>query len=180
MDADKWFSAKPLAKRTFANFLKEICIAAGVKKTTQHCLRATSITYLNDSGFEARHIMFMSNHKNESSLRSYNRSVSSNQKKSLSSTLSSMASASRPDENKALMPNLGSSNVETPCQVSREVDLTSNVVNIANQNTANKSKHGIFLTILPLVTVLLISRSKKMADYGPDNDVVYYAYVNIC
>lgn len=34
MDADKWFSAKPLAKRTFANFLKEICITAGVKKTT--------------------------------------------------------------------------------------------------------------------------------------------------
>lgn len=145
MDADKWFSAKPLAKRTFANFLKEICIAAGVKKNyTPHCLRATSITYLNDSGFEARHIMFMSNHKNESSLRSYNRSVSSNQKKSLSSTLSSMASASRPDENKALMPILGSSNVETPCQVPREVDLTSNVVNIANQTQKISPNTGFF------------------------------------
>jgi hypothetical protein len=30
MDADKWFSPKPLAKRTFAYFLKEICTAAGV------------------------------------------------------------------------------------------------------------------------------------------------------
>lgn len=32
MDADKLFSAKPLAKRTFSNFLKEMCIVGGVKK----------------------------------------------------------------------------------------------------------------------------------------------------
>jgi site-specific recombinase XerD len=70
INADKWFTAKPLSKRTYANFLGEICIASGVqKKYSPHCLRATAIIYLNDSGFEARHIMFMiSNHKNESSL----------------------------------------------------------------------------------------------------------------
>lgn len=76
----------------------------------------------------------MSNHKNESCLRSYKRSLSSNQKKSLSSTLLSMASASRLDENKAfkLMPIPGSYNVETPCQVPRDVDLTSNQPNTEN------------------------------------------------
>lgn len=82
----------------------------------------------------------MRNYKNESSLRSNSRSLSSNRKKSLSSTLSRMASASRPDEIKAL----------TPCQVPRKVDSTSNVVNIANL-TENKSKHE-FLTILLSVT----------------------------
>lgn len=85
MDADKWFSAKPIAKHTFVNFLKQICIAAGVKITTHRTaweLHQSLTLTVNDSGFEARRVMFMNNHKNESSLRSYNRSVSSNQKKS--------------------------------------------------------------------------------------------------
>ena len=114
----------PLSKRTFASFLGEICTAAGVqKKYTPHCLRATAVTYLNDSGFEARHIVFMNNHKNESSLRSYNRSMSSNQKKSLSKTLSSMASASRSptprvqNENTALLTILVSANVNMPLPI---------------------------------------------------------------
>ena len=82
IDVHKWFAAKPLSKRTFASFFDEICTASGVqKKYTPHCLRATAITYLNDNGFEPGHIMFMSNHTNESSLHSYNRSMSSNQKK---------------------------------------------------------------------------------------------------
>nr|XP_022306586.1 uncharacterized protein LOC111112973 [Crassostrea virginica] len=141
IDADKWFAAKPLSKRTFASFLGEICTAAGVqKKYTPHCLRATAITYLNDSGFEARHIMFMSNHKNESSLRSYNRSVSSNQKKSLSKTLSSMASASRSptprvqNENTALLPIPVLANVNMPPPIPQNIELTSNVVNTQEIN----------------------------------------------
>lgn len=87
-----WFTDKPLAKRTFANFLADICKSASVTKSyTPHCLRATAIQFLNDEGFEARHIMFMTSHKSESSLRSYNRNVSTTQKKSLSSSLSAIA-----------------------------------------------------------------------------------------
>ena len=141
IDADKWFAAKPLSNRTFASFLGEICTAARVqKKYTPHCLRATAVTYLNYSGFEARHIMFMSNHKNKSSLRSYNRSMSSNQKKSLSKTLSSMASASRSptprvqNENTALLPIPVLANVNMPPPIPQNVELTFNVVNTQEIN----------------------------------------------
>ena len=69
--------------------MKDISKAAGLSKVyTGHCLRATAIQHLNDEGYEARHIMFMSDHRNEGSLRSYNSKVSSTQKKNLSSTLS--------------------------------------------------------------------------------------------
>jgi integrase len=36
------------------------------KMYTNHCLRATTITLLDENGFEARHIMSISGHKSES------------------------------------------------------------------------------------------------------------------
>ncbi|XP_052688916.1 histone-lysine N-methyltransferase SETDB1-B-like isoform X2 [Crassostrea angulata] len=90
-----WFSARPLHKRTFSKFIGEICAAAGVeRKYTPQCLQVTARTYLNLPKFEARHLLFMSNHRNESSLKTYNRSLSSHQKKCTSSNLSPMAPAS--------------------------------------------------------------------------------------
>ncbi|XP_069140542.1 uncharacterized protein [Argopecten irradians] len=91
-----WYTKKPLAPRTFVGFMPEICKHSGVKKYTAHCLRATAITAMNDSGFEARHIMFMSGHRSEAAIRSYNRTCSNQQKKSLSNTLSCLASGETP------------------------------------------------------------------------------------
>ena len=86
-----WFSEKSLAKRSFEKFMKSISVSAKLSQHyTGHCLRATAIQRMNDAGFEARHKMFMSGHKNEASIRSYNRGCSITQKKSLSSTLSAL------------------------------------------------------------------------------------------
>ncbi|XP_069120795.1 uncharacterized protein [Argopecten irradians] len=95
---DIWFTNKPLAARTYSNFMSDICAAAQLStKYTAHCLRATAIDALNNHGFEARHIMYMSGHKTESAIRSYNRSCTSEQRQALSKTLSSVAcTASRP------------------------------------------------------------------------------------
>lgn len=38
---------------------------------TNHCLRSTGITVLDNAGFEARHITAVSGHKNESTIRTY-------------------------------------------------------------------------------------------------------------
>ena len=40
---------------------------------TNHSIRATTITILDRSGFEARHIMSVSGHRNESSIKSYSK-----------------------------------------------------------------------------------------------------------
>ncbi|KAH3720786.1 hypothetical protein DPMN_063690 [Dreissena polymorpha] len=45
---------------------------------------------MNDAGYEARQIMFMSGHRNEASIRSYNRGCNITQKKSMSNTLSAL------------------------------------------------------------------------------------------
>ena len=65
------------------------------QKYTAHCLRATSIQAMSDSGHELRHIMFVTGHKNESSIRSYSRECSSDQKANISNTLSSLSGSAR-------------------------------------------------------------------------------------
>ena len=86
-----WYTEKPLAKRTFEIFMKNISATAGLhQQYTAHCLHATAIQTMNDAGYEARHIMFMSGHRNEASIRSYNRGCSTSQKKSISNTLSAL------------------------------------------------------------------------------------------
>ena len=88
-DIEIWYTTKQLSKRTFCNFMPNISKAANLStRYTAHCLRATAIEMLNDEGFQARHIMFMSNHRNEASLRSYSRGCSNGQKKQMSSALS--------------------------------------------------------------------------------------------
>lgn len=80
---ETWYSNIPLKKYQFTRFMADISKNA-------HFLRATAIQGMNDAGFEVRHIMHMSGHKNEASVRSYNRDCSTNQKKSLSDSLASL------------------------------------------------------------------------------------------
>ncbi|XP_052798221.1 uncharacterized protein LOC128230197 [Mya arenaria] len=91
---DIWFTNAPLSKRSYSSFMADICKASKITGWyTAHSVRATAIQAMNDSGFEARHIMFMSGHRNEASLKSYCRAPSDVQKKELSSTLSLLASS---------------------------------------------------------------------------------------
>ena len=52
------------------------------KTYTVNCLRAATIRGMNDAGLEIRHILHMSGHLNESSVRTYNRNCSTAQRKS--------------------------------------------------------------------------------------------------
>ena len=77
-----WYTSKPLSKVSFRNFMADISkYAKCSKRYTAHCLRSTAIQAMNDAGLEARHVMFMSGHRNEASIRPYNRDCSKDQKK---------------------------------------------------------------------------------------------------
>lgn len=68
---DIWYTSKPLQKQSFRCFMKDISKSAKCQNSyTPHCLRATAISAMNDAGFEARQIMFMSGHRSEASLKS--------------------------------------------------------------------------------------------------------------
>ena len=46
------------------------------QKYTNHCITATAVTLLDECNFEVRHILRVSGHKSESSIRSYSRRLS--------------------------------------------------------------------------------------------------------
>ena len=69
-----WYDAQVLGVNTLANMMKNISLDAKLSQVyTNHCIRATSVTILDDCGIEARHIMTVSGHRSESSIRSYAR-----------------------------------------------------------------------------------------------------------
>lgn len=86
-----WYSTKPLKQYQFTRFMGDISRNAKcTQHYTAHCLRATAIQAMSDAGFELRHIMFMSGHHNESSVRSYSRGCTTGQKHQLSAALSAV------------------------------------------------------------------------------------------
>ncbi|XP_071094584.1 uncharacterized protein [Haliotis cracherodii] len=76
------------------------------KRFSAQCLRATSIQAMNDAGFEARQIMYMSGHRNEASIQSYNRECSTYQNKSPSYPLSCIGKSTAPPQ--GVLPVIGS------------------------------------------------------------------------
>ena len=67
-----WYDNMVLGIKTLQVMMKRISKAAKLSKLyTNHSIRATSITILDQNGVEARHIMSVSGHRSESSLRSY-------------------------------------------------------------------------------------------------------------
>ena len=63
-----------IGERTFGEKMKNISREGNLSKSyTNHSIRATAVTILDKSGFEARHIMAVSGHKNEARIRSYSK-----------------------------------------------------------------------------------------------------------
>lgn len=85
-----------MKKRSYVNFLPDICKAAGCKHYTEHYLKTTAIQAMNDAGFKARDVNHFSGHRNEASIStcSYNRLLSSTPPKSDNATLSTITTAS--------------------------------------------------------------------------------------
>ena len=73
-DSGRWYDAQVVGVNSLASMMKSMSVDAGLSQIyTNHCIRATSITILDNCGMEARHIMTVSGHRSESSIRSYAR-----------------------------------------------------------------------------------------------------------
>ena len=77
-----WFNNVPVGKNTLGTKMQTISRDAHTSKVyTNHCLRATTIQALDSEGFEARHIMSVSGHKSETSIKHYARVEESKKRK---------------------------------------------------------------------------------------------------
>ena len=88
-----WYDNMVIGTKKLETLMKRISKEANLNKIySNHSIRATAITLLDSAVVEARHIMSLSGHRAESSIRSYSK-TSDEIKRKMSSTLSS-ASAS--------------------------------------------------------------------------------------
>lgn len=86
-DQGEWYDAVPVGKNTLYDKMKNISKSSGCSKIyTNHSLRATCVTMLDNAGFASRDIMSVSGHKSESSLKHYVK-TSDAKKKCMSSVL---------------------------------------------------------------------------------------------
>lgn len=72
------------------------------KSLTNHCIRSTCITILDQNGYEARHIMSVSGHKREESIKSYASKTSTATKRQISDTLADAIVKSPPKKTRAI------------------------------------------------------------------------------
>ena len=69
-----WYENAPLGKNTLDNMMKSLSEKAGTSRIyTNHCLRATCVTVLQENGFSSNDIMSVTGHKNAQSLLSYSK-----------------------------------------------------------------------------------------------------------
>ena len=87
-DDNCWYCNLSVRKNTLGNFMKDISRAVDLsKQCTNNSIRAIAVTVLDHSNFEARHIMGVTGHKSEASIRSYSRRLSENKQREISETL---------------------------------------------------------------------------------------------
>lgn len=97
-DDPVWYCKSPVGLTTLSGWMSKISkVACLSRRYTNHCIRATSISALDRAGLEARHVMRISGHKSESSIRSYSKRLCESKQRDISDTLArSMKPASIP------------------------------------------------------------------------------------
>lgn len=94
-----WYDNMVVGQRMLGDKMKTLSISAELSYMyTNQSIRATTITILDECGYEARHIMAVSGHKSESSIRSYAAQTSLRKKKKMSETLSASSNDNKPCE----------------------------------------------------------------------------------
>jgi hypothetical protein len=77
-----------IRKNSLGGMMAAISKDAGLSAIyTNHCIRATCITLLDESGYEGRHIIGISKHKSETSLKHYATHLSESKKHEMSNAL---------------------------------------------------------------------------------------------
>ena len=70
--APAWYDKQRLGQDTISKFMRNLSESAKLSKIyTNHCIRKTRIVILDNSGFEARHIIALSSHKSEATIKEY-------------------------------------------------------------------------------------------------------------
>ncbi|KAL5006936.1 hypothetical protein ScPMuIL_015742 [Solemya velum] len=127
-----WYINAPVGKNTLSKLMVEISKLAKLScEYTNHSVRATSITLMDISGISGRHIIKVTGHSSEASLKHYSRFCSVGKKREMSDTLSSALGQS--EETRCQTENLPDLNLENINDIFNE-DFEIQPVNNSNDS----------------------------------------------
>ena len=88
---DTWYCNVAVGEKTLGSMMSTLSTKYELsQRYTNHSIRVTGLQALEDANFEGRHIIRISGHKNEESIKHYARNLSAARKRSISSVLSSI------------------------------------------------------------------------------------------
>ena len=80
-----WYANIPLGAKTLGSLLANMSLRYNLsQRYTNHSLRVTGCQLLDDAGIEGRHIIRISGHKNEGSIKNYAGKLSAAKKRNIS------------------------------------------------------------------------------------------------
>ncbi|VDI67112.1 Hypothetical predicted protein [Mytilus galloprovincialis] len=147
-DDSVWYDASPLGHNTLGAMMPAICEKAGLgKRYTNHSLRATTVHVLDEADFAGRHIMSVTGHKSENSLKTYTGFTSDRALHNMSNVISeSLRTDATSTTSTAAVPDR---NVEDMFQIENDSDIIdfmllsdSQMNNLCQDITSTKSSHG--------------------------------------
>ena len=101
-----------VSERPLGDILRRISKEANLSRIhTNHSIRATTVTILDKSGFEARHVMTVSGHRNESSTRADSKTDQTANRRMWETLTAAGAGNSAPDEDSVRLENLTAENI---------------------------------------------------------------------
>ena len=122
-DSTIWYDNMVVGANKLGNKMKTLSVEAKLStEYTNHSIRATTITILDRNGYEARHIMSVSGHRNESSIKSYSK-TSETTKTNMASCLMSVTSGDEIVANET---------VTTELAIPKAVDTSDTSLDIAS------------------------------------------------
>ena len=88
---DKWYDRQIIGKDPLERYMKYLAKELKLSNInyTNHSIRATCITLLDRAQFEARHIIAITGHRSESTIKKYAKGCSSEKKRQMSDALAS-------------------------------------------------------------------------------------------
>ena len=133
-----WFENSPIGVNKLGDMVKEISLAASLsnlKVYTNHCVRSTTISSLDEAGIPIHRIMQTSGHRSESSVKSYCDRQSLEKYKESSNILAEVGHDSKKSTSGAVVGAVN--NIENLTQNSQSHDVQNVVANLNHPPTLN-------------------------------------------
>ena len=138
---EKWYDHQRVGKDPLERYMKYLAKELKLSNLdyTNHSIRATCITLLDRAQFEARHIIAVTGHRSESTIKKYARGCSNEKKREISDALASKIQPKIPKiaqpepERSDLLPNFEISNMELFAMDSNDDDI---LLDFLNKNPA--------------------------------------------